>query len=138
MTSTDAELAAALEWARRDGVHGPAILAEFERLKLELKRTKESLDCAQENFSVTNTAYIKRDQVCQLQAETIRETNKEVEALKARLAEARNETLEEGAKELDHRAFLCHAHDDFGKGKEKGLLDGVRYVRALKRTEGET
>ena len=36
---------------------------------------------------------------------------------------------EDAAKECEHRAFLCHAHNEYGKGREQGVLDAARYVR---------
>jgi hypothetical protein len=47
----------------------------------------------------------------------------------ARLREA---TIEECIGECIHRAFLCHTHDECGKGREKGMLDCVKYLRDLK------
>lgn len=35
--------------------------AELTQAQIELKRTKASLDCAEENFHVTNQAYVKAD-----------------------------------------------------------------------------
>jgi len=33
--------------------------------------------------------------------------------------------------ELDHKAFICHTHTAYGKGREQGLLDAVGHVAKL-------
>ena len=44
--------------------------------------------------------------------------------------------------EISHKAFLCHTHDDFGRGREQGLLDACEALRTTNlsnqqdRTEG--
>ena len=43
----------------------------------------------------------------------------------------RLEGFAEAQAELSHRAFLCHTHNDFGRGRERGLLDAMKYIAAL-------
>lgn len=42
------------------------------------------------------------------------------------------EVKEMCAAECDRKAFLCHTHDEHGKGRERGMLDCVAAIRALK------
>lgn len=59
-----------------------------------------------------------------------------LEAALASRDEIRREALREAAAHLNHKAFLCHAHDDFGKGRERGFLDSEKEVLALAEKEG--
>ena len=59
----------------------------------------------------------------------------ELMAERERGRRVREETIEECAKECEHRAFLCHAHNEHGRGMERGMLDAAVYVRALARAE---
>ena len=60
---------------------------------------------------------------------------RELTAERERGRRVRKETIEECAKECEHRAFLCHAHNEHGRGMERGMLDAAVYVRALSRAE---
>jgi hypothetical protein len=42
-----------------------------------------------------------------------------------------NAALAHAAEECDHMAFLCHTHDELGKGRERGMLDCAEALRAL-------
>ena len=64
-----------------------------------------------------------------------RKVIKELTAERERGRRVREETIEEAAKECEHRAFLCHAHSERGKGQERGLLHAATYIRALARAE---
>ena len=64
-----------------------------------------------------------------------RQLERELTAERERGRRVRGETFEEAAKECEHRAFLCHAHSERGKGQERGLLHAATYIRALARAE---
>ena len=68
-------------------------------------------------------------------AEHARQLERELTAERERGRRVREETIEECVKECEHRAFLCHAHNEHGKGREQGLLDAATHIRALSRAE---
>ena len=51
--------------------------------------------------------------------------------IKRAYLEGAKAALEMAAGNVNHKAFLCHAHDDHGKGRERGLLDAETEIRNL-------
>lgn len=47
------------------------------------------------------------------------------------MREGRNQVIEECAELCSHKAFLCHTHDERGKGAEWGMLECMKALRAM-------
>lgn len=55
----------------------------------------------------------------------------DIDALDVLLAAEVARALEQAERHLDAKAFACHAHDDFGRGRERGVLEACVYLRSL-------
>ncbi len=60
----------------------------------------------------------------------LQQGRKRAEAAEQSKAAAVAQERDAGAEDLSHAAFLCHTHDEFGKGRERGFLDAVKIIRA--------